>query len=51
MKDMIEDRLNKLINWCENQEFKGYDPYDTLNSWMPFHWFGNGCKHSIKSKN
>lgn len=20
--------------------FKGYDPYDTLNSWLPFHWMG-----------
>lgn len=28
----IKDSLNKLRNYCENQDFKGYDPYDGLNS-------------------
>lgn len=32
--------LNKLISYIEQEEYKGYDPYDTLNSYLPFHWFG-----------
>ena len=32
--------LTKLIKYIEFQNFKGYDPYDTLNGWFPFHWLG-----------
>lgn len=30
----------RLQSFMEKYNFKGYDPYDTLNSWLPFHWFG-----------
>jgi hypothetical protein len=40
MEKIIENSLNKLITYIEKEEFKGYDPYDTLNSMVPFHWFG-----------
>lgn len=30
----IIDSFSKLKNWCELQEFKGYDPYDGLNSYI-----------------
>jgi len=36
----FQEPLDRLISYIEQQEFKGYDPYDTLNSWIPFHWFG-----------
>ena len=32
-----KDKLQKHI---ESENFKGYDPYDTLNSPIPFHWLG-----------
>ena len=32
--------INKLVDYIENENFKGYDPYDTLNSWIPFNWLG-----------
>jgi hypothetical protein len=32
MNIIIEDVLNKLKNYVEKEEFKGYDPYDTTNS-------------------
>lgn len=36
----IKSSLGKLVNYIEHENFKGYDPYDTLNSWIPLHWFG-----------
>jgi hypothetical protein len=32
MNHKIQDSLNRLILYCEKEEFKGYDPYDGLNS-------------------
>lgn len=32
--------IKKLVNYIEKQNFKGYDPYDTLNSWFPFQRLG-----------
>lgn len=32
--------LDRLVAYVERQEYKGYDPYDTLNSVIPFRWFG-----------
>ena len=32
--------LSILTSYIESENFKGYDPYDTLNSWVPFHWLG-----------
>lgn len=40
MKEIFNPSLNKLIDWCEKQEFMGYDPYDTLNSPLNFKIFG-----------
>jgi len=37
---MISQSLEKLRSYIESENFKGYDPYDTLNSWVPFHWLG-----------
>jgi len=31
---------DKLQAYVEAENFKGYDPYDTLNSPIPFHWLG-----------
>ncbi len=36
----LKDSINKLQAYIEAEEFKGYDPYDTLNSPIPFHWLG-----------
>lgn len=33
---MFQASLCKLLNYISENEFKGYDPYDTLNSWIPF---------------
>jgi len=38
---LIEESVYKLEKYLASENFKGYDPYDTLNSWFPFHWFGN----------
>ena len=38
--EIIENSLNKLIKYIENENYKGYDPYDALNSWIPFYILG-----------
>lgn len=38
--DNLTASLNKLLQYIEHEEFKGYDPYDTLNSFIPFSKFG-----------
>jgi rhamnogalacturonyl hydrolase YesR len=35
---------NDLQQYIEKEAFKGYDPYDTLNSWIPFGWLGKWGK-------
>ena len=30
--DVVNHTLDKLLNYCEHQQFKGWDPYDGLNS-------------------
>ena len=30
----FQESFSKLIKYCESQEFKGWDPYDGLNSWV-----------------
>lgn len=35
---------SELLEYIEKEEFKGYDPYDTLNSWVPFGWLGKWGK-------
>lgn len=37
---VITDSTKLLSDYIINQNFQGYDPYDTLNSWIPFHWIG-----------
>jgi hypothetical protein len=37
---MIRNSLNKLESYINDNEFSGYDPYDTLNSYIPFKYFG-----------
>lgn len=36
----IKTSLKLLLTYIESENFKGYDPYDTLNSPIPFHWLG-----------
>lgn len=36
----IKSSLKQLQDYIESEKFKGYDPYDTLNSPIPFHWLG-----------
>lgn len=36
----IEQSILNLKRYIESEKFKGYDPYDTLNSTIPFHWLG-----------
>lgn len=40
MNENIQKSFSKLLEYVESEDFKGYDPYDTLNSWVPFHWLG-----------
>jgi hypothetical protein len=36
----FKEPLDKLLSYIEKQEFKGYDPYDALNSWLPYQALG-----------
>jgi rhamnogalacturonyl hydrolase YesR len=36
----LKESLVKLKAYIESENFKGYDPYDTLLSWVPFKWLG-----------
>lgn len=36
----IKSSLDRLTSYIEGQNFKGWDPYDLLNSPIPFRWFG-----------
>jgi len=38
--DLIVQSLNNVQQYIKMQAFKGYDPYDTLLSPIPFHWLG-----------
>ncbi len=37
----INDSIDKLRNYIESEHFKGYDPYDTLNSTFPIQKLGH----------
>jgi hypothetical protein len=37
---LIENSLEKLRRYVEKESFKGYDPYDTLNSFFKFRYLG-----------
>ncbi len=34
LSSAIKDSFLKLKDYCENENFKGWDPYDGLNSWV-----------------
>jgi len=36
----ITTALHRLLAYAESEDYAGYDPYDTLNSPLPFHWLG-----------
>ncbi len=38
--EVIRAALNNLLDYCEHEQYKGYDPYDTLNSCINFRAFG-----------
>lgn len=38
--EKYQQSLQKLIQYIEKENYKGYDPYDTLTSPIPFRWFG-----------
>src|ERR1700739_1993628 len=38
--ELYIERLKKLQEYVEQEDFKGYDPYDTLNSPLKFKYFG-----------
>ncbi len=40
MTDLFQASVTKLSRYCESEKFKGYDPYDTLNSFVPFYLLG-----------
>jgi len=40
MKEKYFDLFNQLSDYIIKNDFKGYDPYDTLNSIIPFEKFG-----------
>ena len=40
MEGIIKNSLDNLGRWCEKYNYKGYDPYDTLNSPFNFRIFG-----------
>jgi rhamnogalacturonyl hydrolase YesR len=40
----LASSLEALKTYIEKEEYKGYDPYDTLNSWVPFGWLGKWGK-------
>jgi hypothetical protein len=38
--EIIKKDIEELIQYLKEDDYKGYDPYDTLNSWFPFNIFG-----------
>lgn len=32
LQEKLKDSFDRLSDWCESEEYKGYDPYDGLNS-------------------
>ena len=37
---IVKNDIEELISYLEKEDWKGYDPYDTLNSWVPFNFGG-----------
>jgi hypothetical protein len=36
---MVNESFNRLREYCEAENYKGWDPYDGLNSWVIQHTF------------
>lgn len=36
----ISNTISRLSDYIIKENFRGYDPYDILNSWLPFHFTG-----------
>jgi hypothetical protein len=39
-KDNIKKDIEDLSSYLKSENYKGYDPYDTLSSWVPFRFLG-----------
>ncbi|MGD9706492.1 MAG: hypothetical protein AB7V07_02315 [Candidatus Delongbacteria bacterium] len=42
----IKNDIDSLINYIKKEDYKGYDPYDTLNSWIPFKILGKKAQQA-----
>lgn len=51
MKEHIENSLNKLIDYCEKEAYKGFDPYDAQNSFIPVSKFPHSLQFVITQIN
>ena len=40
VKINVDNAIDELISFIEKENFMGWDPYDYLNSRIPFRWFG-----------
>lgn len=40
MQELLDISIKRLVNYCEHERFRGYDPYDTLNSFLSFGLIG-----------
>src|SRR6185436_4085556 len=38
---LIEDSLNRVEQWVEDRNYRGYEPFDGLSSWFRPLTFGN----------
>ena len=49
--DMVADVMNSLRTYCESEQFKGWDPYDGLNSkvfqTLPFFKYSAFCRLAV----
>ena len=43
-QSLFQKAQQEVQQYIEAEEYKGYDPYDTLNSWVPFGWLGKWGK-------
>src|SRR3990172_12279291 len=41
MKQLLEESINKLEKWVEEHDYKGYEPFDGLSSYLRPLTFGN----------
>jgi len=51
MKEIVESTLTKLIHYCEQVEYKGYDPYDIQNSYLPINRLPHFFQFSLTQVN